>query len=93
MYEGYISHSVAVPYLEMPHIRYVYVLFPLVRPYVRHLCVLLPLVMPHAKHAHLGLYMAVSLRVEQITFGFGFPCATAMGCAGIRLLSGIIIFL
>ena len=31
-------------------------------PYVRHVCVLLPLVMPHKRHAHLGLYIAVSLK-------------------------------
>ena len=69
---------------------------PLVRPHVRHVCVLLHLVRPHVRHAHLGLHIAVSLkgRTTHIwSFGFGFACATAMGCSGFRLLFGIIIAL
>ena len=83
MYEGYVSHLVVVRYLVMPYIRHVYVLLPLVRPHIRHVCALLPLVMPHARHAHLGLYIAISLkgRTTHIwSFGCGFACATAMMC-------------
>ena len=82
MYEGYISRLVVVWYLLKPHVRHVYVL--------------LPLVMPHVRHAHLGLYIEVSLkgRTTNIwSFGCGFPCDTAMGCAGFRLLFDIIIVL
>ena len=84
----------------MPNVRHVYVLQPLVRPHVRphvrHVYVLLPLVRPHVKHAHLGLYIAVSLKARTTciwSFGCGFVCATAMVCAGFRLLFGIIIVL
>ena len=67
------------------------VLLPLVRTRVRHLCVLLPFIMPH-----LGLYMAVNLKGRSThiwSFGCGFACATAMGCAWFRLLFDIIIVL
>ena len=76
-------------YLVMPHIRHVYVLQPLVRPHVRHVYVLLPLVRPHIRHVRLGLHIALSLksRTTRIwSFSCGFGCATAMGCAGFRLL-------
>ena len=56
--------------------------------------VLLPLVRPHVRHARLGLHIAVSLkgRTTRIwSFGCGFACATAMGCAGFRLSFGTII--
>ena len=82
MYEG------CARYLVMPHVRHVYVLQPLVRPHVRHVCVLQPLVRPHVMHARLGLHIAVSLkgRTTRIwSFGCGFACTTAMGCAGFRL--------
>ena len=68
-----------------------YVLLPLVWPYVRYVCVLLPLVMPHIRHTRLRLHIAVSLkgRTTHIwSFGHGFSCATAMGCAGFRLSFG-----
>ena len=42
-------------YLVMPHVRYVYVLQPLVRPHVRH--------------GRLGLHIAVSLKGRQLIFG------------------------
>ena len=96
MYEGCISHLVAVLYLVMPHVRHVYVLQPLVMPYVRHVYVLLPLVRPHIRHVRLGLHKAVGLkgRTTRIwSFSCGFACATAMGYAGFRLLFGIIIVL
>ena len=55
MCKGYVSHLVVVWHFVMLHIRYV--------------CVPLPLVMPHVRHGHLGVYIAVSLRVEQLAFG------------------------
>ena len=82
MYEG------CVRYLVMPHVRHVYMLKPLVKPHVRHVCVLLPLVRPHVGHACLGLHIAVTLKSKTIciwSFGCGFACTTAMGCAGFRL--------
>ena len=82
MYEGYVSRLVVVGYLVMPH--------------VRHVCVLLPFVMPYVRHARLGLYIAVSLKGRTTfiwLFVCGFACATAMGCAGFRLLFGTIIVL
>ena len=48
MYQGCISRLVVVRYLEMPH--------------VRHMCVLLPLLKPHVRHAYLGIHIAVSLK-------------------------------
>ena len=60
------------------------------------MCELLPLVRPHIRHAGLGLHITVSLkgRTTRIwSFGCGFACATAMECAGFRLLFGIIIAL
>ena len=66
----------------MPHIRYVYVLLHLVRPHIRH--------------AHLGLYIAVSLKGRTTciwSFGFGFTCSTAVGCVGFRISFGTIIVL
>ena len=96
MYEGYISCSVVMQYLTMPHVRYVYMLLPLVRPHVRHMCVLLPFVMPHVRHARLGLQIAVSLkgRTTRIwSFGFSFAYTSAMGCAGFRESCDTIIFL
>ena len=60
----------------------------LVMPHVRHVYVLQPLVRPHVMHARLGLHIAVSLkgRTARIwSFGCGFACITAMGCAGFRL--------
>ena len=83
-------------YLVMSHVRHAYVVQPLVRPHVRHVCVLLPLVRPHVRHARLGLHIAVSLKGRTTLiwyFGCGFACATAMGCAGLRLLFGTIILL
>ena len=71
-----------------------YVLQLLVRPHVKHVYVLLPLVRPHVRYACLGLYIAVSLEGRTTctwSFGCGFACATAMGCAGFRLLVGTII--
>ena len=82
MCEGCVSCSVVVQYLVMPHVRHVYVLQPLVKPHIRH--------------AHLGLHIAVSLKdiTSRIwSFSCGFACATAMGCAGFRLLFGTIIVL
>ena len=82
MYEGYINRSVVVQYLVIPHIRYVYVLLPLVRP--------------HVKHVRLGLHITVSLKDKTTriwSFGCGFACVTAMGCARFRLLFGTIIVL
>ena len=96
MNERYISHWIVVWCLVMPHVRHVCVLLPIVRPHVRNLCVLLAFVMPHVKHARLGLYITVSLkgRTTHIwSFGFGFACATAMGCAGFRLFFDTIIAL
>ena len=90
MYEG------CARYLVMPHVRHVYVLQPLVRPHVRHECMLQPLIRPHLMHAHLGLHIAVNLKGRTTciwSFGCGFACATAMGCAGFRLLSGTAIVL
>ena len=82
MYEAYVNRSVVVWYLIMPH--------------VRHMCVLLPLVMSHIRHAHLGLHIVVSLKGRTTciwSFGCGFACATAMGCAGFRTLFGTIVVL
>ena len=81
-------------YLVMPHIRHVYVQQPFVRPHVRYVCVLLPLVRPHVRHARLDLHIAISLKGRTTciwSFDCGFTCATAMGCAGFRLLFGTII--
>ena len=94
MYEGYVSHSVVVWYLVMPHVRHVYVLQPLVRPHVRHVRVLQPLVRPYVRHTHLGLHIAASLKGKTThiwSFDCGFACAAAMGCAGFRLLFGTVI--
>ena len=80
----------------MPHVRHVYLLQPLVRPYVKHVCELLPLVRPHVRYVRLGLHIAVSLKGRKTriwSFGCGFACATAMGCAGFRLLFGTVIVL
>ena len=80
MYKGYIGHPVAAQSLVIPHVKYV--------------CVLLPLVMPYVRHAHLGLHIGVKLkgRTTRIrSFNFNFACATIMGCAGFKLLFGIII--
>ena len=77
----------------MPPVKHAYVLLPLVRLHVRHVCMLLPLVMPHVRHAHLGLHIAISLKVRTTriwSFGCGFACATTMGCAGFKLPFGII---
>ena len=96
MYDGCVSCSVIVRYLVMPHVRHVYVLLLLIRPHIKHVYILLPLVRPHLKHARLGLYIAVSSkgRTTRIwSFGYGFACTTAMGCAGFRLLLGTIIVL
>ena len=82
MYKGCVSRLVVVRYLVMPH--------------VRHVCVLLPLVRLHIRHTHLGLHIAVSFKGRTTcisSFGCGFTCATAMGCAGFRLLFGTIIVL
>ena len=96
MYEGCVSCSIVVHYLVMPHVGHVYLLQPLVRPHIRHVCVLLPLVRPHVRHERLNLHIAVTLkgRTTHIwSFCCGFVCATAMGCAGFRLLFGTIIIL
>ena len=96
MYEGYVSCSVVVRYLVMPHIGHVYVLLPIARTYVRHVCVLLPLVIPHVRYARLGLNKAVIWKGRTTciwSFGCGFAWATAMGCVGFRLSFGIIIVL
>ena len=80
----------------MPYVRHVYVLQPLIRPHVRHVCMLLPLVRPHVRHARLGLHIVVSFkgRTTRIwSFGCGFACATAMGCARFRLFFGTVIAL
>ena len=82
MYKGCVSCLVVVQYLVMPH--------------VRHLCVLVPLVRPQKRHKYLGLHIVVSLKGRTTciwSFGCGFACATIMGCAGFRLLLGIIIVL
>ena len=74
----------------------VYVLQPLVRPNVRLVCVLQPLVRPHVMCACLGLHTMVSLKGRTTciwSFGCGFACTTAMGCAGFRLLFGTVIVL
>ena len=71
-------------------------LLPLVRPHIRHVCLLLPFVMPHVRHMLLGLYIALSLKGRTTctwSFGCSFACTTTMGCAGLRLPSGIIILL
>ena len=96
MYEGYVSRLVVVWYLVVPHVRHVYMLLPLVRPHIRYVCLLLPLVMPHVRHAHLGLYIAVSLKGKTThiwSFGCSFTCTTIMGCAVFRLLFDTIIVL
>ena len=52
------------------------------------MCLLL-FVRLHVRHARLGLHIAVSLKgrtTRILSFGCGFACATAMGCAGFRLL-------
>ena len=88
MYEGYISRSVVVRYLVMPYVRHVYMLLPLVRPHIRHVYMLLPVVRPHVWHTHLCLHIAVSSKGRTTciwSFGCGFTCAIAMGCAGFRL--------
>ena len=57
---------------------------------------LLPLVRPYVRHARLGLHIAVSLKGRTTciwSFGFGFACATAMGCIRFRLLFGTVIVL
>ena len=67
----------------MPHVRHAYLLLPLVRPHIRHVCVLLPFVMPNVRHVCLGIHISVSLkgRTTHIrSFGYGFACATTMGC-------------
>ena len=67
-------------YLVMPHAKHVYVLQPLVRP--------------HIMHVRLNLHIAVSLKGRTTciwSFGCGFACATAMGCAGFRPSFGTII--
>ena len=94
MYEGYVSRSVVVRHLIMLYVSHVYVLLHFARPYIRHVRVLLPLVRPHIRHAHLGPHIMVSLKGRTTciwSFGCGFACATAMGCAGFRLLFGTII--
>ena len=94
MYEGCVSHSVAVRYLVMPYVKYVNMLQHFVRSHVRHVCVLLPLVRPHVRHVCLGLHIAVSLKGRTTYiwfFGCGFACAIAMGYAGFRLLFGTVI--
>ena len=78
----------------MHHVRYVYVLLPLVRPHIRNVYMLLPFVMPHIRYTHLDLYIAVSFkgRTTHIWFfGCGFAYATAMACAGFRLSFGTIV--
>ena len=80
----------------MPHVRHVYVLQPLARPHVKHVCVLLPLVRPHVSHVRLGLHIVVNLKgmtTRIWSFGCGFICATAMGCAGFRIFFDTIIVL
>ena len=82
MYEGYFSHLIVVQYFVMPH--------------VRHVCVLLPFVRPHVRHARLSLHIVVSLKGRTTciwSFSYRFTCATTIGCAGFRLLFGIIIVL
>ena len=96
MYEGYVSHSVVEQYLIMPYVRHVYVLLTLVKPHVRYVCILLPLVRPHVRHVHLSLHIVVSLRGRTTciwSFGYGFACATVMGCVRFRLFFGTIIVL
>ena len=47
-------------------------------------------------HARLGLHIAVSLKGRTTpiwSFGCGYTCATAMGCAGLGLLFGTAIVL
>ena len=64
--------------------------------YKAYMCVLQPLVRPHVMHASLGLHIAVILKgitTRIWSFGCGFACATAMGCAGFRLLFGTAIVL
>ena len=82
MYEGYVSRLVVVRYLLMPYVRHVYVLLALVRP--------------HVPHVHLGLRITVSSKGRTTSiwcFGCSFAYATAMGCAGLKLLFGTIIVL
>ena len=60
------------------------------------MCVLLPLIKPHVNYVYLGLYIAVSLKGRTTpiwSFGYGFACATAIRCAGFRLLFDTIIVL
>ena len=50
----------------------------------------------HVRHARLGLHIAVSMQGRTTciwSFGYGFACATTMGCAGFGLSFGTIIFL
>ena len=71
-------------------------LLSFVRRHARHVRMLLPLVMPHVRHTLLGLHIAVSLKSRTTSiwsFGCGFTCATTMGCAGFKLLFGIIIII
>ena len=94
MYEGYVSSSVVVQYLVMPHVRHVCVLLHLVMPHVRHVGVLLPLISSHVRHACLDLHIVVSFKGRTTyiwSFGCGFAYAITMGCAGFKLSFGIII--
>ena len=57
---------------------------------------LLSLTKPHVRYAHLGLYIAVSVKGRRPriwSFGCGFACATTMGCAGFKLPFDIILIL
>ena len=93
VYERYFSCLLVARYHVMPHLRYVCVLLPLVRPHVRHLYVLLASCHASCKACtHLGLHIAAILKGRKthiLSFDCGFACATAMGCAGFRLLFGI----
>ena len=47
------------------------------------------LVVPHVRHAYLSLHIAVSLKGQTTciwSFGCGFACTIAMGCAGFKIL-------
>ena len=71
MYEGYVRCLVVVLYFVKPHIM--------------HVCMLLPFIRPYVRHAHLGLHIVVSSKCRTThiwSFGCGFACTTAMGCAG-----------
>ena len=57
---------------------------------------LLPLIRPHIRHVRLGLHIVVSLKGSTMSiwsFGYGFACATIMGCGGLRLFFDTIIVL